>query len=147
MPSIMSFSNHIEMQFPVWHAAFSEAINNIVKQGEVFHGSPVYRALHGGSVNDRYSYLSVTIGSSRDARQAGSQLAMAATAVIVAVATTNVVVSVGPTPKSRDATSRFKVSAPARPRILPPSVSKSPCLMIPESTVERVAPRASRIPI
>ena len=96
---------------------------------------------------DRYSYRSVTIGSTRDARQAGSQLARAAAAVIVAAAARNVVVSVGPTPNSKDATSRFKANAPARPRIQPHIVSESPSFMIPESTVERVAPTAMRIPI
>lgn len=54
-------------------------------------------------------------GSTRDARQAGNQLAAAATATIVATTAAMVAVSAGCTPKSSDAISRFKESAPARP--------------------------------
>jgi len=44
--------------------------------------------------------LSITLGSSRDARHAGSQQATAATSVIVAMTATSVVASVGCTPNS-----------------------------------------------
>src|SRR5262245_66668116 len=54
-----------------------------------------------------YSSLSTTFGSSRDARHAGSQLATTATAVIVAITKAIVTITVGFTPNSRDAISRF----------------------------------------
>ncbi len=47
------------------------------------------------SVLSRYSSLSTTFGSSRDARHAGSQLATTATVVIVAITMAIVTVSVG----------------------------------------------------
>src|SRR5204863_9828242 len=67
--------------------------------------------------------LSTTLGSSRDARHAGSQLAATATAVIVAITKAIVTVSVGCTPNSRDAISRFTASAPARPMVTPIAVT------------------------
>jgi hypothetical protein len=66
-----------------------------------------------------YSSLSTTFGSIRDARHAGSQLAITATAVIVAITKAIVTISVGCTPNSRDAISRFTASAPARPMVTP----------------------------
>src|SRR2546426_7098589 len=70
-----------------------------------------------------YSSLSTTFGSRRDARHAGSQLATTATAVIVAITKAIVAVSVGCTPNSRDAISRFTASAPARPMVTPNAVT------------------------
>src|SRR6266481_114556 len=75
------------------------------------------------SVLSCYSSLSTTFGSSRDARHAGSQLATTATAVIVAITKAIVTVSVGCTPNSRDAISRFTASAPARPMVTPNAVT------------------------
>ena len=66
-----------------------------------------------------YSSLSATFASSRDARHAGSQLATAATTVIVAITKAIVTISVGCTPNSSDAIRRFKASAPARPKVTP----------------------------
>src|SRR5207302_10620163 len=70
-----------------------------------------------------YSSLSTTFGSSRDARHAGSQLATTATAVIVAITKAIVTISVGCTPNSSDAISRFTASAPARPMVTPNAVT------------------------
>src|SRR5262245_48421613 len=70
-----------------------------------------------------YSSLSTTFGSSRDAPHAGSQMATTATAVIVAITKAIVTISVGCTPNSRDAISRFTTSAPARPMAAPIAVT------------------------
>src|SRR5205823_10803724 len=70
-----------------------------------------------------YSSLSTMFGSTRDARHAGTQLATTATAVIVAITKAIVTVSVGCTPNSRDAISRFTASAPARPMVTPNAVT------------------------
>ena len=61
------------------------------------------------------SYLSATIGSTRDARRAGRKPASAETAIITAVAATIVSASVGARPKSRVETKRPAPSEPATP--------------------------------
>jgi hypothetical protein len=96
---------------------------------------------------DPYSFLSMTLGSSRDARRAGNQQAAAATSVIVPTAVASVVASVGFTPNSIDAKSVLSANAPVSPITIPLRVSESPCFMIPASTLERVAPSAMRMPI
>ena len=63
--------------------------------------------------------LSTALGSRRDARQAGSKQATAATRIIVAATPATVGISVGPTPNSSDAINRLRAKAPASPTTTP----------------------------
>ena len=63
--------------------------------------------------------LSTALGSSRDARQAGSKQATAATRIIVAATPATVDTSVGRTPNNSDAISRLRPKAPASPTTTP----------------------------
>src|SRR5688572_27330608 len=75
------------------------------------------------------------LGSTRDARHAGSQHATAATNVIVATTATIVAASVGSTPNSIDAITRFSANAPARPATMPTPVRTRPCFITWPSTL------------
>ena len=91
--------------------------------------------------------LSTAFGSSRDARQAGSKHATAATMIIVATTAATVGTSVGPTPNNSAAISRFRPKAPASPTTTPIPARRSPSFMTSASTLDRSAPSAIRIAI
>ena len=76
-------------------------------------GEPFVALLHS------HSYLRTTLGASRDARHAGSPQAIAATTIIVTITAASVVTSVGCTPNSRDAITRFSANAAATPAMTP----------------------------
>ena len=101
-----------------------------------------------GNHRQAVSYaLSTALGSSRDARQAGSTQATAATRIIVAATPATVGTSVGRTPNNSAAISRFRAKAPASPRTTPIPARTSPSFITPASTLDRSAPSAMRIPI
>src|SRR5687768_2269134 len=77
----------------------------------------------------RQSSRNTMFGSTREARHAGSQQAIAATNVIVATTAAIVAGSVGSTPKRSDATTRFNAKAPARPMTIPTEVRMRPCFI------------------
>ena len=95
----------------------------------------------------RYSSRSTTIGSTRDARLAGTRHATHETRAIEAATETMVNGSVGLTLKSCACSTRVMASAPAMPTTSPATVSFAPCPRTIRNTVCRVAPRAMWMPI
>src|SRR6185436_3119255 len=94
-----------------------------------------------------YSERSVTAGSTRDARQAGSQLATAAAVINSTTTPTYDTGSSGDTPNSSVARPRLTIAAAARPITTPAIDSDTPCFRIIARIFDREAPSAVRTPI
>src|ERR1700731_950783 len=94
-----------------------------------------------------YSYRSETIGSTRDARRAGTYAANSATAPNIAGTAKNTIGSRALTPNNRVSSRRDKPQAAAMPMTTPASVRIAPCATTILLAWLAFAPKASRIPI
>src|SRR5215467_15643814 len=94
-----------------------------------------------------YSYLRATIGSTLEARRAGSKAAAAPTKIIKEIDAATVVGSVAPIPKSIVDTRRVAASVTGTPMTMPIKIKSMLSFSTVPRTLVRVAPSASRIPI
>jgi serine/threonine-protein kinase HipA len=90
--------------------------------------------------------LNATIGSSRDARIAGHNIATAHNTISAAPIAAYVTTSVAGTPHNIDCINRAQKYEATSPTPAPITASFNPPLMTADSTARRRAPRASRIP-
>jgi uncharacterized membrane protein YphA (DoxX/SURF4 family) len=94
-----------------------------------------------------YSYRSATIGSTLEARSAGTQHASSATKVNITTAARYVGQSVEPRPNRRFASNRDKAREPANPAAIPIAVKPRPWPATVRNTSDELAPSAIRTPI
>src|SRR5712664_1929753 len=95
----------------------------------------------------RHSARSATMGSMREARQAGSQLARSASAKMEAEVAACVAASVGATPYNSEPSRRASASEAGAPRAIATSASRAPCATTIRCTLREPAPSAMRTPI
>src|SRR5262245_38790608 len=99
------------------------------------------------AIGPAYSYRNAVIGSTRDARRAGTYAAVAADTTSTRVASPSVAGSPAVNPYNRPDTTRAAASASGRPTAIPAASITSVCRRINHRTDLAVAPSAIRIPI